>query len=225
MIVDDTIEAGGPGDGFRPTEPLLGALTACMAGTMINFADNQSIAISAVSMQLEDRVEKKPTRIAPISEDMAVGADVDERQQRTLVGGARAWRDQGRVMTTDPCRPRSRPPLVQALRLLMQGSTGMMFSSITASHIARYRTFAQTRSLRVIESHHLRSLDHGAERGGEFPGARHLPYERLLNDDGTFLDAGEMGAVLSPRLVCNHRKRSSPIADCRLPHGASLGLR
>ena len=26
LIVDDTIEAGGPGDGFRPSELLMGAL-------------------------------------------------------------------------------------------------------------------------------------------------------------------------------------------------------
>lgn len=84
VIVDDTLESGGPGDGFRPTELLLGALAACMAGTMINFADNQQIPIAGVSMRLDDRVEKKPTRIASISVEMKVRAVGDEREQQML---------------------------------------------------------------------------------------------------------------------------------------------
>ena len=43
IIVDDTLETGGPGDGWRPSELLLGGLGACMIGTMLTFAKNQGI--------------------------------------------------------------------------------------------------------------------------------------------------------------------------------------
>lgn len=53
-IVDDTIESGGPGDGFRPTELLMGALGTCMAGTMLNFARNQNIPVRGISIIVEE---------------------------------------------------------------------------------------------------------------------------------------------------------------------------
>ena len=84
VIVDDTIEAGGPGDGFRPTELLLGALGACMAGTMANFAGDQGISIDGITMSLADQVEKAPTRISSISITMVVDADADDRQSASL---------------------------------------------------------------------------------------------------------------------------------------------
>lgn len=84
VVVDDTIEAGGPGDGFRPTELLLGALAACMAGTMTNFATDQDIAINGITVSMSDRVEKAPTRIGGITVAMTVQADADERQAASL---------------------------------------------------------------------------------------------------------------------------------------------
>ncbi len=84
VIVDDTIEAGGPGDGFRPTELLLGALAACMAGTMTNFANDQDIGIDGITMSVVDRVEKAPTRISGISVTMVVETDADDRQAASL---------------------------------------------------------------------------------------------------------------------------------------------
>lgn len=84
LIVDDTVEAGGPGDGFRPTELLLGALAACMAGTMMNFAKAQEIPISGVSMALEDEVSKAPTRIGKVSVSMIVETGADRREAQSL---------------------------------------------------------------------------------------------------------------------------------------------
>jgi len=84
VIVDDTVEAGGPGDGFRPTELLLGALSACMAGTMTNFANDQGIAIDGITVSVSDQVEKAPTRIGGIAVSMIVRADTDERQAAAL---------------------------------------------------------------------------------------------------------------------------------------------
>ncbi len=84
VIVDDTLDAGGPGDGFRPTELLLGALAACMAGTMLNFAKDQEIPIRGISMALDDEVSKAPTRIGKVSVSMTVETDADDRRVRSL---------------------------------------------------------------------------------------------------------------------------------------------
>lgn len=84
LIVDDTVEAGGPGDGFRPSELLMGALAACMAGTMINFANGQDIPVDGIQMELEDDVVKGPTRIGRIAISMQVGADATDRQRASL---------------------------------------------------------------------------------------------------------------------------------------------
>jgi uncharacterized OsmC-like protein len=84
VIVDDTIEAGGPGDGFRPSELLMGALAACMAGTMLTFARNQEIPVHGISIDMEDEAADHPDRIARISIEMVVDAEATERQQASL---------------------------------------------------------------------------------------------------------------------------------------------
>lgn len=92
VIVDDTLEAGGPGDGFRPTELLMGALGACMIGTMISFARGQEIAVGDVTVELEDQAADKPTRIDRIQATMSLRTDADDRRQGTLqrvAGGCR----------------------------------------------------------------------------------------------------------------------------------------
>lgn len=92
VIVDDTLEAGGPGDGFRPTELLMGALGACMIGTMINFARGQDIAVGDITMDLEDGTADKPARIDHIQATMSLHTDADAHRQDTLqrvAGGCR----------------------------------------------------------------------------------------------------------------------------------------
>ncbi|MGE3960117.1 MAG: sulfurtransferase [Dehalococcoidia bacterium] len=63
-------------------------------------------------------------------------------------------------------------------------------------------------------------FDHGAERAGRIPGARHLYFERLLDGDGRFLPADRIGEQLAS-------VGATPDADvvtyCRLSHRASLG--
>jgi putative redox protein len=90
LIVDDTIEAGGPGDGFRPSELLMGALGACMIGTMITFARRQDISVSNISMTLEDETIGRPERIGAIRASMRLETDATERRRGSLerVAGA-----------------------------------------------------------------------------------------------------------------------------------------
>ena len=63
-------------------------------------------------------------------------------------------------------------------------------------------------------------VDHGAERAGHIPSARHLDYRELLNDDHTFKQPAELLAVLSARGV---ERSDQIIGYCRLSHRASLG--
>jgi putative redox protein len=90
LIVDDTVEAGGPGDGFRPTELLMGALGTCMIGTMINFARNQGVSVSNISMMLEDVEAEHPERIGEIRAVMKLETDATDRRRASLerVAGA-----------------------------------------------------------------------------------------------------------------------------------------
>ncbi|MFL2546611.1 MAG: sulfurtransferase [Candidatus Rariloculaceae bacterium] len=64
-------------------------------------------------------------------------------------------------------------------------------------------------------------FDHGAERKGRIPGARHLYYTNLLNDDDTFKTAGELKAVFNGVGVTENT-RQEIACYCRLSHRASL---
>lgn len=84
IVVDRLPEDGGPGDGFRPTELLLGALGACMAGTLAGFAENEGIEMSSLRVELEEEHGSAPKRVGEIRVRMRVGADVDDRRAATL---------------------------------------------------------------------------------------------------------------------------------------------
>ena len=77
-VVDDLVEDGGPGDGFRPTELLVGALGACTMGTVLTFAKNTDLAVSGLSMTIEAEKASAPSRVASISMVLEVAGDIDE---------------------------------------------------------------------------------------------------------------------------------------------------
>ena len=84
LVVDRLEEEGGPGDGFRPTELLLGALGACMMGTMLGFAENQDIPVESVQVLLSDEVAEHPKRIGRMRVEMQVGGAISESQAASL---------------------------------------------------------------------------------------------------------------------------------------------
>ena len=84
LVIDDLSTEGGPGDGWRPTELLLAGLGGCMMGTMLNFATNQGIPVTAVSMVLTDETADSPKRVSDITITMVIEGDVDERQMASL---------------------------------------------------------------------------------------------------------------------------------------------
>jgi thiosulfate/3-mercaptopyruvate sulfurtransferase len=63
-------------------------------------------------------------------------------------------------------------------------------------------------------------FDHGAERRGRIPGARHLPHDRLLREDGTFRPVEELRRSFDEVGV---GPDDEVIAYCRLSHRASMG--
>ncbi len=63
-------------------------------------------------------------------------------------------------------------------------------------------------------------IDHGAERKGRIPGARHLYYQRLLAEDGTFLPPADLADRFAS---VGADDRADVVAYCRLSHRASLG--
>lgn len=90
VVVDRLEEQGGPGDGFRPVELFLGALGACMLGTMLTFAENQQIPVGDVSLVLKPVIEEHPERIASVEMTMRVDGDMSERQLQSLQRVAQA---------------------------------------------------------------------------------------------------------------------------------------
>lgn len=62
-------------------------------------------------------------------------------------------------------------------------------------------------------------FDHGAERKGHIPGASHLPHERLLTPDGSFLGPDQIEAVVGEIGVDGDHEI---VTYCRLSHRASL---
>lgn len=84
IAIDRMPHEGEDPEGFRPTELLLGALGACMVGTMLAFADNEGIDVQGVTVELEDTETTAPRRIESIDVTMRVRADVPERRAATL---------------------------------------------------------------------------------------------------------------------------------------------
>lgn len=63
-------------------------------------------------------------------------------------------------------------------------------------------------------------FDHGAERRGHIPGARHLPREQLLTEEGIFKAPDELWAEFGKVGVSDEHEI---VTSCRLSHRASLG--
>src|SRR5690606_7045219 len=64
-------------------------------------------------------------------------------------------------------------------------------------------------------------FDHGAERKGRIPGARHLYYTSLLNEDDSFKSPEALKAVFKAANI-NLRKPEEFVCYCRLSHRATL---
>jgi len=143
-----------------------------------------------------------------------------EHVARVLDGGRRAWEEQELPLdlaapargrgTVSPQSPRTesrvgrddvREHLGDPSRVLIDMRTDEEFSGERVS--PRTSPF-----------------DHGAERTGRIPGARHLYFEELLTGDGTFLPATEIDARFRS---AGATEDADVVTYCRLSHRATLG--
>src|SRR5690606_5028572 len=64
-------------------------------------------------------------------------------------------------------------------------------------------------------------VDHGAERAGRIPGARHLFFKELLNEDDSFKPAPELRGIFEAAGVVPE-KVEDVVCYCRLTHRATM---
>ena len=64
--------------------------------------------------------------------------------------------------------------------------------------------------------------DHGAERTGRIPGAVHLYFKELLNEDDSFKSPGELRRMLAAACVAPEQF-DEVVCYCRLSHRATIG--
>jgi len=63
-------------------------------------------------------------------------------------------------------------------------------------------------------------FDHGAERTGRIPGAKHLFFKELINPDDTFKSPDELKAIFSS--IVGQDNKDEIVCYCRLSHRATL---
>ncbi|HEX5211517.1 MAG TPA: rhodanese-like domain-containing protein, partial [Pseudolabrys sp.] len=66
------------------------------------------------------------------------------------------------------------------------------------------------------------AVDHGAERAGRIPGARHLYFRELLNADDSFKSPDGLRAVLARHGIAPEGF-DNIVCYCRLSHRATIG--
>ena len=138
---------------------------------------------------------------------------------RVLDGGKVKWALEGREITTE--QPKISPttyPLSEADGKL-RASRADVLENIGTQHC----TFLDHRSFEEYSGQMGAppgKPEDGAERNGRIPGANHVPFDSLLNEDTTFKTASEIQEIVGAHV-------SNPqvpiISYCRLSHRATLG--
>jgi thiosulfate/3-mercaptopyruvate sulfurtransferase len=142
---------------------------------------------------------------------------------RVLDGGKEHWAGAGLPLTkaatvTTPVEPRAYGAVDTSSII---GRDEVLRALESGSHtILDFRSPEEYSGERVSPNEMPGGVDHGAERKGRIPTARHLYYGDLLRDDATLRPAGEIASALASRGT----SLDDPIiAYCRLSHRASLG--
>ena len=140
-----------------------------------------------------------------------------------LDGGKEHWLLAGHPVSTEPvtraptaARAPARPPSSAAVV-----GRDEVLAAVAAGTpaILDFRSPEEYRGERVSPEH-MGPVDHGAERKGRIPGARHLYYRDLLEEDWTLRAPEEIEATLREIGVGSD---GEVIGYCRLSHRASLG--
>jgi thiosulfate/3-mercaptopyruvate sulfurtransferase len=146
-----------------------------------------------------------------------------QRDLLVLDGGKEHWAGAGRPLTsarTDVLLNAPRPHHSEDRSSLI-GRDGVLAAIDEPDvKIVDFRSSEEYSGERVSPSGMPGGVDHGAERSGRIPGARHLFYRDLLNDDWTFRGAPEILAAAARQGIAPEDR---VIGYCRLAHRASLG--
>lgn len=143
------------------------------------------------------------------------------RESRVLDGGRLRWLGDGFPVEAgqSPSPPPAAHPRPDDADLgTCIGRDGVLASLGGEALILDLRSPEEYRGERVAPL--TAPFDHGAERRGHIPGARHLHHERLLADDGTFRAPDELRVAFREAGIVDG---GDVIAYCRLGHRASLG--
>jgi thiosulfate/3-mercaptopyruvate sulfurtransferase len=139
---------------------------------------------------------------------------------RLLDGTRTKWLREGRPMTSE--LPDTQPVSYAA----GQGDVSMRIGrdNVLANLSNSARRLLDARSPEEYSGERVMKhgvFDHGAERNGRIPGARHLYYADLLNDDDTFRAPEELMPVFAAAGVTENTDQEIA-CYCRLSHRASL---
>jgi thiosulfate/3-mercaptopyruvate sulfurtransferase len=141
-------------------------------------------------------------------------------QVRILDGSRTAWVTEGRPLTVDVPRPqpvrRKAGVADQSIRI---GRDDLLEHLEKPGRIiVDARSPEEYRGERVMP---LPKFDHGAQRKGRIPGAVHLYYGKLLNDDDTFRGPRHIAATLES-IGIDSDGEVEIVTYCRLSHRATL---
>jgi thiosulfate/3-mercaptopyruvate sulfurtransferase len=142
---------------------------------------------------------------------------------RFLDGGKDYWLAAGLPLKDGVETPRPRKPRAfgETHTSSIAGRDTVLAAVASGSHaILDFRSPEEYSGERVSPYDMPGGVDHGAERAGRIPSARHFYYRDLLREDATLRPPEEIVAALQARGVT----LNDPIlAYCRLSHRASLG--
>jgi len=138
-----------------------------------------------------------------------------------LLDGSRAkWLGEGRPMAKDiprlapaDCRPGQGDASMRIGRDDIRANLGR-----PGRLLLDVRSPEEFSGQRVME---LPNFDHGAERAGRIPGAVHLYYRNLLNDDDSFKSPDQLHALFAS-VGATPERAGEIVVYCRLSHRATL---
>jgi thiosulfate/3-mercaptopyruvate sulfurtransferase len=137
---------------------------------------------------------------------------------RLLDGARKRWAADGRPLATDRPGPATAGYTAQAPDM----SSRVGREEVRAGLSRPGRLLLDARSPEEYRGERVMpppSFDHGAERAGRIPGAVHLHFRELLNDDDTFKAPETLAAILGARGAEHGREI---VTYCRLSHRATL---
>lgn len=140
---------------------------------------------------------------------------------RLLDGGRRKWVLEGRPMSGEI--PKLSPvdhPAPQGTAAMRIGRRAVRDGLGTKGRLLLdVRSPEEYSGDRVIDN--TAPFDHGAERGGRIPGARHLYFKELINADDSFKGADEIAALLAEKGL-SPDAHDDIVCYCRLSHRATM---